>query len=144
MGRKGKLKRLSEAKEVKKDIQPCSADSLQVLVDTAEQPSSSAITPEAHTPLTHSLSSQPAVYVPRQLFPSGSRLSQQRRNLKAYVKQWTTSLGKDDVKSLAMTLYYVLVTLNCMKVKQATAIIGSLVGKSDRTINKWKSDLSNK
>jgi len=136
-------KKMSKAKKPK-EAPPLNnkAEALKKSLNKTELGSVSTTTVERDTPLSHSFTSQPTTTAPRQLFPSNSVSSRQRKQMKAYVKHWTGSLGKEDTKSLAMTLYYVLVTLKGMRVKEATTTIGSLIGKSSNTVRRWKSNVT--
>lgn len=58
--------------------------------------------------------------------------------MKDYVEKWTSSLSRDNLKSLAMTLHYALVVLNGVKQTDAANQIANLILRNERTVREWK------
>ena len=58
--------------------------------------------------------------------------------LKDHVEQWTSSLSRDNLQSLAMTLHYALVVINGAKQTSAANQIADIIGKNERTVRGWK------
>ena len=55
-----------------------------------------------------------------------------------HVQDWTSSLSRDDLMSLAMTLQLALVHESAMTNTDAANVIASLLGKNERTVREWK------
>ena len=58
--------------------------------------------------------------------------------MKDHVEQWTSSLSRDNLQSLAMTLHYALVVMNGTKQTSAANQIADIIGKNERTVREWK------
>jgi len=57
-----------------------------------------------------------------------------------HIQDWTSSLSRDDLMSLAMTLQLALVYESAMTNTDAANVIASLIGRSERTVREWKYD----
>ena len=55
-----------------------------------------------------------------------------------HVQDWTSSLSRDDLMSLVMTLQLALVHESGLTNTDAANVIASLVGRSERTVREWK------
>ena len=55
-----------------------------------------------------------------------------------YASEWVESLSKDDLLSLSIVLWHLLVGILSFKLTSAAELIGRVVGRSDRTIREWR------
>ena len=60
--------------------------------------------------------------------------------LKNHIESWISMLSRDNIMSLSVTLYYVLVTFNDMSQSGTADGISSIIEKSERTFREWKYD----
>ena len=61
--------------------------------------------------------------------------------LKTFSEQWRLTLDQEDQKSLALFLCYVFTTQLEMSHSKAAEHTAKIIGKTDRTIRQWRSDL---
>ena len=59
-------------------------------------------------------------------------------NIHTYSQEWVESLDRDDL-SLSILLWYLLVGVLHFQLTEAAKVIGSVLGKSDRTVREWRS-----
>ena len=55
-----------------------------------------------------------------------------------YLTDWIASLSRDDLLSVSILLWHVLVGILGLKVTYAAETIGNLLGRSDRTVRDWR------
>ena len=55
-----------------------------------------------------------------------------------YASEWVESLSRDDLLSLSILLWYLLVGILSFKLTYAAEVIGKVLGRSDRTIREWR------
>ncbi len=55
-----------------------------------------------------------------------------------YAQEWVESLSRDDLLSLSILLWYLLVNILEFQLTEAAKLIARVLGKSDRTIREWK------
>ena len=61
--------------------------------------------------------------------------------MQEFVEEWVTGLDHDDKKALAMLLCFTLVTEDAFTETTAAQTAAKIIGKSDRTVLQWRSDL---
>jgi hypothetical protein len=57
--------------------------------------------------------------------------------LEEHIQDWTSSLSRDDLMSLSMTLYYSL-RQRGMNLGEVAECIGSVIGRSEQIVREWK------
>lgn len=62
--------------------------------------------------------------------------------LKTFSEQWKTTLDQEDLKSLALFLCHIFTTELEMTHSRAAKHAAKVIGKTDRTIRQWRSDLT--
>ena len=65
----------------------------------------------------------------------------QHEILKDFSDEWIVSLDRDDKKSLAMFLCHNLAAHFHLKDTEAAEVTAAMVGKSDRTVRQWQTDM---
>ena len=55
-----------------------------------------------------------------------------------YASEWVESLSRDDLFSLSILLWHLLVGILSFKIIDAAELIGRVLGRSDRTIREWR------
>ena len=60
-------------------------------------------------------------------------------NIHTYSQEWVESLDRDDLLSLSILLWYLVVGVLHFQLTEAAKVIGSVLGKSDRTVREWRS-----
>ena len=58
--------------------------------------------------------------------------------IEKYASEWVESLSRDDLLSLSILLWYLLVGILSFKLTDAAGKIGKVLGRSDRTIREWR------
>ena len=69
--------------------------------------------------------------------PEGEEFDEESSIL-TYAQEWVESLSRDDLLSLSILLWYLLVGILQFQLTEAAKLIGRVLGKSDRTIREWK------
>ncbi len=59
-------------------------------------------------------------------------------SIATYAQEWVESLSRDDVLSLSILLWYLLVGILQFQLIEAAKLISRVLGRSDRTIREWK------
>ena len=55
-----------------------------------------------------------------------------------FASEWVESLSRDDLLSLSVFLWHVLVGTLSFKLTDAAELIGRVIGRSDRTVREWR------
>ena len=143
MAPKSKRKQQSEAaaaigKESIKKIKNISSESqpsVSVQADTGSQPvSEPVVTPGSVSEPIHTQDSESQSQATLEPRP-------QREVLKQFSQEWLMSLDHDDTKSLAIFLCYNLAQHFSMKETEAAELTAVMIGKSDRPVRQWRSDI---
>ena len=59
-------------------------------------------------------------------------------SIHTYSQEWVESLDRDDLLSLSILLWYLLVNVLQFQLTEAAKLIGNVIGKSDRTVREWR------
>ena len=70
--------------------------------------------------------------------PATGEVYDERGAMSNYVQEWIASLSKDDLLSLSILLWHLLVGILLFKLTDAAEIIGRVLGRSDRTVREWR------
>ena len=60
-------------------------------------------------------------------------------SIHTYSQEWVESLSRDDILLLSILLWYLLVNILQFQLTEAAKVIGTVIGKSDRTVREWRS-----
>ena len=60
-------------------------------------------------------------------------------SIHSYSQEWVELLGRDDLLSLSILLWYLLVNILQFQLTEAAKMIGTVIGKCDRTVREWRS-----
>lgn len=72
---------------------------------------------------------------------AGSARGRPEEILKTFSEQWKMTLDQEDLKSLALFLCHIFTTELKMSPSKAAERTSKIIGKTDRTIRQWRSDL---
>lgn len=69
--------------------------------------------------------------------PNNDNLDEEQA-ISLHAKEWVECLHRDDMMSLTLLLYHLLVARMHIQVSNASKLIGEMVGKSDQTVREWR------
>ena len=145
MAPKSKRKRQSAAaaaigRESIKKLKNSSGESLPTTTDSTVSTSEPAVTDSQPTTDPSDSTSGPS-NTGVDMRDDDSQPRTQQEIMEEFAEEWLMSLDHDDKKSLSMFLCFNLGRQFSMKDTEAAVLVAQMVGKSDRTIRQWRSDL---
>ena len=130
--RKIHLSKAREAKKQKLSARPLDSDSAQPSTSTTDE-QDTTVEQNRSEGSTQQESLQDSIL-------EESKVSNEEKvtYLQEHIEEWTSTLSKDDLMSLAMTLHYSLVCVSGVSQTDAAQCIASLISKNERTVREWR------
>ena len=72
-----------------------------------------------------------------EIFDPEHEVLDEEEAIKKHATEWVLTLSRDDLMSLCIVIFYILVHLLAMGVMDAAKIISIITGKSERTVRGW-------
>ena len=73
-----------------------------------------------------------------EIFDPEHEVLDEEEAIKKHATEWVLTLSRDDLMSLCIVIFYILVHLLAMGVMDAAKIISIITGKSERTVRGWR------
>ncbi|MCG8622252.1 MAG: hypothetical protein MJE68_09695 [Proteobacteria bacterium] len=113
-------------------------DPLELKQPTEDQPSTSGVAPEADSEETEGSSQSDSDFD-----PEDALLKDPDAMIEEFVADWIATLPRNDLYALSLLLFHVLQQEFLQLVYPASKIIGKILNKNYKTIQKWRVDFLN-